>query len=480
MSGYIRAGVQRARRVSQGQSRIIFVAPAAPPTPLHSLSDDFNDGSIDTTKWPANYGGIAEAGGRAQIDCDVLQFSGLKSGSIYTLDESYFFCQAFPAAGNTATIAYFSMLVTTTTPGTDAGFNIDTASSGIAFLSRVGFSDPGAVFDTYDPVNHAWLRLRETGGQLFWDTSADGVSWVNRRTSASPAWVTDINLAFLAEAHRDAGTDNISELDSFNTIAGTASAGVATFTVTANSSTNTIAPTSGVSLPVFVGNNSTTSIKASNGTNPSFSFTANNASVTVGTSAQAAVAGFTVTAQNTTTNVSPHADVATIGVTANNSTTKTSPQVGVATWSVVANNATDTEATHAGVGSFSFAANNATISTSKAIDAGVATIAFASNSGTTRIAPSVGVATFTLSAPTPSVITGAVAPANVAVATFTAQSATIRNSVSADNALIAMVAHDASTTVSTPVGCATLVFAANNATVTTVTVVNYESWGFSL
>lgn len=191
--------------------------------PLSALVDDFDDDSIDTARWPNNYGGVAESGGRFVIDCDSGQWSGLKSAAAYTLDGSFVLLRAYPPAANTATVSYLSVLVTTTVAGTDAGFNIDTASGGIAFMSRVGFSDPDAVFDTYSPTDHAWLRLRESGGTLYWETSPDGQAWTVRRTDDSPTWVGDGDLALVVESHRDAGTDNTAEVDNVNTVSAVAS-----------------------------------------------------------------------------------------------------------------------------------------------------------------------------------------------------------------------------------------------------------------
>lgn len=195
-------------------------ATAAVASPIGSLADNFDDGSVDTSLWPGNYGDVAEVGGRLRIDCDVSQWSGAKSAERYFLTGSAVHVQAWPPAAGGATVAYLSVLVTTTTPGTDAGFNIDAASNGIAFLSREGFSDPDAVFATYSPTDHAWLRLSEAGGTLTWETSPDGIDWTVRRTAATPSWAGDGDLALLAESHRDAGTDDFAELDNLNVTPG--------------------------------------------------------------------------------------------------------------------------------------------------------------------------------------------------------------------------------------------------------------------
>lgn len=193
-----------------------YFRPLTAAAPIAALIDDFDDNAWDPVRWPSNYGDFAETGGRFRIDCDVAQWSGLESAAAYTLQESQVSLRAYPPAANTATVAYLSVLVTTTTPGTDAGFNIDTATSGISYISRVGFSDGSAVLGTYDPVNHAWLRLRVAAATMYWETSPDGTTWTERRSAAAPSWVGNSNLALLCESHRDAGTDNFAEIDNVN------------------------------------------------------------------------------------------------------------------------------------------------------------------------------------------------------------------------------------------------------------------------
>lgn len=192
----------------------LTIAPLAGPIRL--LRDDFNDGILSAGRWPASYGGVTETGGRARIDCDSAQWSGLRSAASYTLADSQVTVQAWPPDPNTATSAYLLVLVTTPVAGTAAGFNIDTGSGGVAYLSWAGFSDPDVVFTGYDPTSMAWLRLSESSGTLSWETSPDGETWTVRRTAASPSWVGNSDLALLVESHRDAGTDNHAEVDNVN------------------------------------------------------------------------------------------------------------------------------------------------------------------------------------------------------------------------------------------------------------------------
>src|SRR5690606_32997647 len=55
-------------------------------------------------------------------------------------------------------------------------------------------------------------------GQVLWDTSPDGITWTNRRTITTPAWVTTgiDTVALDMSAHRDVGTADYAEYDNFN------------------------------------------------------------------------------------------------------------------------------------------------------------------------------------------------------------------------------------------------------------------------
>lgn len=194
-----------------------------------ALTDDFNDGTLNTSLWSGSYGDPDEVGGRARIPC-TTGYAGLKSSSSYTLTGSGVTIRLHaPAAGGAASAAA-SCLILSSTGGTDAGFIVDAAQTAVGLYLREGYADGGAVFLTYSPSAHAWLRFREAAGTLYWDTSPDGITWTNQRTATTPAWAADTNLAFLVEGHRDAGTSDFAELDSVNVSPITTVTGAATLT----------------------------------------------------------------------------------------------------------------------------------------------------------------------------------------------------------------------------------------------------------
>jgi hypothetical protein len=183
---------------------------------ISSLVDDFNDGVVDPVKWPDSFGIYSEVGGRARVRCDT-GFNAYSSALAYTLAESAVYLRGYPpAAGGATTEAWAQILIKSSTSGTDLGFELRALTGELVMFSRTGFFDAAAVNIPYSATNHAWLRVRETGGTTYWDTSPDAATWTNRRTLASPAWVADTNLEFQLIAHRDSGTVDYAEFDNVN------------------------------------------------------------------------------------------------------------------------------------------------------------------------------------------------------------------------------------------------------------------------
>jgi hypothetical protein len=179
------------------------------------LQDGFDDGVVDPVLWSQSYGDPVEAGGRARVPC-TTGFAGFRSGSIYSLAWSQVALRAYPPDPGGATTAALSLLVLSDVGGQDAGFIVDRAQNAMGLYSRVGYADGGALFPAYDATAHAWLRLREASGSLYWEASPDGLAWTVLRTAVSPAWVSQSNLSWLMESHRDAGASNFGEVDNLN------------------------------------------------------------------------------------------------------------------------------------------------------------------------------------------------------------------------------------------------------------------------
>jgi len=221
--GY-RANVSQitSRRVSTLWALVEFVPDTSGPgTPAAELTDDFDTPTVDTGRWPNNYntaGALpSQPAGRARVPCGT-GMAAYASAAAYTLADSHVHVQAFPPARGGATgDVYCQLLVLSSTAGTQIAFEINVATNLLLMAVHVGYADEGGAAIPYDPVEHAWLRIREAGGTLYWETSSDGREWVVRHTAASPAWVSDGDLRLQLLAHRDNGTADFAEFDHFNT-----------------------------------------------------------------------------------------------------------------------------------------------------------------------------------------------------------------------------------------------------------------------
>lgn len=189
---------------------------------LSTLIDNFNDGTVGAN-WGNSYGGVSESAGKAHVPCGT-GYAGYQTAYSWTLAGATFYVAVttVPAA-STATEAYASVFVNhpdIATNGTRIGFVINTVTGQLRCKNDVGYFDAGSVDLTYNATTHKFLRLREDGTNVYWDTSPDGATWTNRRTLATPAWVTTSvdTCALDLSAHRDAGTADEAQYDLANTL----------------------------------------------------------------------------------------------------------------------------------------------------------------------------------------------------------------------------------------------------------------------
>ncbi|MGA5767427.1 hypothetical protein ACPC36_08085 [Streptomyces pseudogriseolus] len=188
---------------------------------LTTLVDNFNDNVIGPN-WGDSYGGVTETGGRARVPLVAGAYAGYQTGRAWTLAGAsiYLKTPTLPAA-STGTDVGVHFMITSPVEGTGIGFKINRVTNKLRMQSNVDYFDAGAVELTYDAVNHLWLRLREDGTNVYWDTSPNGSTWTNRRTLATPAWVTTAidQCAVDLFCYRDAGVTDYAEYDNVNTLA---------------------------------------------------------------------------------------------------------------------------------------------------------------------------------------------------------------------------------------------------------------------
>jgi hypothetical protein len=157
-----------------------------------SLTDDFNDNSVDTTKWPSNNNGagntMAETGGQVVITLGGTSgsYSEYTSATSYDLTNSYALVQAIAVTPDAATNAQSYLKV-----AKDASnlFTIGKLGTNLSMQSRTAAVDSTTTV-TYNPAQMVWWRLRNEAGNILWETSATGKSWTVQRTLATPFAIT--------------------------------------------------------------------------------------------------------------------------------------------------------------------------------------------------------------------------------------------------------------------------------------------------
>ncbi|MFF0588427.1 hypothetical protein ACFYWD_20920 [Streptomyces sp. NPDC003781] len=187
---------------------------------LSTLVDNFNSGII-SANWGDSYGGVSIAAGRARVPLVAGAYAGFQTGRAWTLAGAtvYLKIPTLPAV-STGTDVGVHFMVTSAVDGTALGFKINLVTGMLRMQANTDYYDPTAVEITYSATDHLWLRLREDGTNIYWDTSPDGSTWTNRRTLATPAWVTAAvdTCALDLYGYRDAGVTDYAEYDNVNTL----------------------------------------------------------------------------------------------------------------------------------------------------------------------------------------------------------------------------------------------------------------------
>jgi hypothetical protein len=185
------------------------------PYPLAMLGDDFDDGQVNTARWPTNVGGATETtAGRLRIPLAPGVDTNFTSVREWKLTSSQITAKLakVPALNGSSNCAA-SMWITSTTAGTRIGWRYDAGTGVLAAQSQTAFADGASVNLPYSAIDHAWVRVREASGTVYWETSGDGWDWVVRRTLATPAWVGAQTHAVDFPTTRTGGTSDYIEWD---------------------------------------------------------------------------------------------------------------------------------------------------------------------------------------------------------------------------------------------------------------------------
>jgi hypothetical protein len=184
------------------------------PYPLAMLGDAFDDGRVNSSLWVTNTGGagVETAEARLRITLAPGVDTNFTSSRQWKLQGSKITAKlsTVPALNGSSNCAA-SMWVLAVTSGTRIGWRYDASTGVLAAMSQTSFADATPTNLTYSAIDHAWVRVRESSGTVYWETSGDGYAWTTRRTLATPAWVTTDTVAVDFPTTRTGGTSGFVE-----------------------------------------------------------------------------------------------------------------------------------------------------------------------------------------------------------------------------------------------------------------------------
>lgn len=196
-------------RISQA---VMPVRSGAAPYSLSMLGDDFDDG-VPASMWTLG-GGALETGGRMRLPLVPGVASFYRSAREWKLTGSALTAKFAtpPAAGGGSSVS-ISMYVHSATTNTRLRWFYSATSGQLRALNEVAGTDASPTILTYSPIDHAWLRIRESGGTTYFEASPDGWDWTIYRSLASPAWVISDTVQVEFAAFRNGGTTDYAEFD---------------------------------------------------------------------------------------------------------------------------------------------------------------------------------------------------------------------------------------------------------------------------
>lgn len=164
---------------------------------LSTIADLFGGSALNTTLWNDTSGApdvtLDTSLDRVQILCQSY-YPSLAADGPYDATDSSLFARVSPApigAGTTQTIMRIAVDSSNRVTYYCDGGGILTAR-----VTNAGVNTD-VVIGTYDAYSHAWWRLREAGGTIFFDTAPDGWTWT-QRASIAHAWdATAVQVVFL-------------------------------------------------------------------------------------------------------------------------------------------------------------------------------------------------------------------------------------------------------------------------------------------
>lgn len=208
-----RPAATRSRTSARAGSAAVVGPPVVSASGLVAapVIDDFLVASLNP-QWTSS--GTATSGSNQLLLACTTAGSRISSVSQFDWTNTYSLCKMSPYTGNATGQSLLSLYSVLGVTEIDFGYS----AGNLIFQFIIGGTKHTTVIGTYSATNHAWLRLRYDIGFVYYDTSANGLTWTNQGqfsyvTAGMSIW--SMNLA-LQTFHAAGGTDGNSTFQYVN------------------------------------------------------------------------------------------------------------------------------------------------------------------------------------------------------------------------------------------------------------------------
>jgi hypothetical protein len=167
------------------------------PMAVSVLADNFNDNQVGPLWGLYEINGTAmETNHQAVISIPGApgKFAGFVSAIAYSLLGCHGAIEVVQSPQHPSTIAHMSF-----SPDPSSGADlveVHQIDKSLVFVMVVGGIATPSCAIPYSPMAHRYWRIRETGGDLLWETAPDALAWTVQRREKAPAFVSSVRVDF--------------------------------------------------------------------------------------------------------------------------------------------------------------------------------------------------------------------------------------------------------------------------------------------
>jgi hypothetical protein len=180
-----------------------------------TLSDNFNDNTVDTSKWDTYGAGVAEVNQRVEIRPQpniANSFEGYQSHVTHDLTDSSVQLEVV----QTLRAVPGGFVFLEAGPDDNNRVIFQAGEHRLRCIQAVAGTFTTLLTLSYDPFLHRWWRLRDSQGKVYWETSPDGVHWAVLFFADRPVDLFNVELGFGTGLPQAAASPGVAVFDSFN------------------------------------------------------------------------------------------------------------------------------------------------------------------------------------------------------------------------------------------------------------------------